>query len=205
MGNNGPHFADVSRWALGCDTFPEAVSCAGGTLFDRGGDFEWPDFYNASFRYPNGKFITFEMTCHCNEKPYLESATGAMVYGTKGSVWFGLQDDVKVFDKDSKLIRGWAAGGVESAVSTPLPLNNPTQALDVRHLEDFVTNIRNRTQTTRADADIGVKSSLLPIYANIAADAGETLRIDPRTGKCLSKDGTDKWSREYAKGWELPA
>ena len=50
MGNNAPHFADVSRWALGLDEFPESVQCAGGLQFPKGGDFEWPDVFNASFK-----------------------------------------------------------------------------------------------------------------------------------------------------------
>ena len=54
-----------------------------------------------------------------------------------------------------------------------------------------------------APADEGVKSSVLPLLANIALDCGETLHLDPATGDCLSKVGADKWAREYEKGWEL--
>ena len=203
MGNNAPHFADVSRWALGCDTFPESVTCSGGNFFAKDDDYEWPDTFNASFKYPNGKFITYELTSHCNEKPYMDLPTGVMVYGTKGAVYFTGEDGVKVYDEKSNLIREWKAGGVEMKAGEQVNTSDPTGGLDVLHLTDFVERIRERSQATRACADVGVKSSVMPLLANIALDCGETLRLDPTTGACLSKAGADKWAREYEKGWEL--
>jgi len=35
------------------------------------------------------------------------------------------------------------------------------------------------------------------------AVVSETLHLDPKTGDCLTKAGAERWSREYAKGWEL--
>ena len=71
MGNNAPHFADVSRWALGCDTFPESVTCSGGNFFAKDDDYEWPDTFNASFKYPNGKFITYELTIATRSRTWI--------------------------------------------------------------------------------------------------------------------------------------
>ena len=203
MGNNAPHFADISRWALGLDCFPETVTCTGGKLFDKGDDYEWPDTFNASFRYPNGKLITFELTSHCNEKPYMNVGTGAMVYGKKGSVFFGPSDTVQVFDEKSKLIKEWAAGGVALDSSTPVSVTNPTAALDVLHMTKFVECLRAKDQATNAPADEGVKSSVLPLLANIATDCGETLHLDPVTGLPANGREIKGWAREYAKGWEL--
>ena len=62
---------------------------------------------------------------------------------------------------------------------------------------------RAKNARTNADAEQGVKSSVLPLLANIAADCGETLKLDPVTGKLLSSAGASAWSREYAKGWEV--
>ena len=203
MGNNAPHFADISRWALGLDMFPETVTCTGGQIFGKGDDYAWSDVFNASFKYPNGKLITFELTSHCNEKPYMDVGTGAMVYGTKGSVYFGPNDTVKVFDEKSKLVREWAAGGVALDANTPVSTTNPTEGLDVLHMAKFVECLRAHDQNTNANADQGVKSSVLPLLANIAVECGETLHLDPKTGLLTSKAGADKWAREYEKGWEL--
>ena len=201
MGNNAPHFADAARWALGIETFPETVQCAGSQYFPKGGDFEWPDVFNASFKYPCGKMITFEMTCHGRSKPFMDAQTGALVYGEKGSLFLGPADTACVLDEKANVVREWAAGGVEK--SETISLTNPTAGLDVAHMTDFVEHLRAKSQTTFASADVGVKSSVLPLLANIALDCGETLHVDPATGAPTSKVGADKWAREYEKGWEL--
>lgn len=201
MGNNAPHFADAARWALDLDSFPESVQCAGGLCFPKGGDFEWPDVFNASFKYPGGKFISFEMGCHNRVKPYMDVQTGALVYGEKGALFLGPADTAVVYDADSKPIKEWAAGGIE--VGKTISTSNPTQGLDVLHLTNFVECLRAKNAKTAVPAEQGVKSSVLPLLANIALDCGETIRLDPVTGKLKSKAGADGWAREYEKGWEL--
>ena len=201
MGNNAPHFIDVSRWALGIDTFPETVQCSGGSYFPKGGDFQWPDVFNSSFRYPCGKFITFELGCHGRSRGLMGAQTGALVYAEKGSVFFGPSDNAVVMDPAGKVVKEWLAGGVEKTET--ISLTNPTAELDVLHMTKFVECIRAKDVKTNAPADEGVKSSVLPLLANIALDCGETLHIDPLTCAPTSKVGADKWAREYEKGWEL--
>ena len=203
MGNNAPHFADVSRWALGLDEFPESVQCAGGLQFPKGGDFEWPDVFNASFKYANGKMITFDMGCHNNVKPFMDVGTGALVYGERGALFLGPSDNAIVFDEKGAAIREWKAGGVVVGGDTPVSTTDPTAGLDVRHMTKFVDCIRAHDAKTNADAEQGVKSSVLPLLANIALDCGETIHLDPKTGLLRSKAGEGGWAREYEKGWEL--
>ena len=201
MGNNAPHFADAARWALGVDTFPEAVQCSGGEYYPNGGDFEWPDVFNASFKYPGGKMISFEMTCHGRSKSPMDVQTGALVYGERGSLFLGPRDNAIVLDPKGAVIKEWSSGGVEAADT--ISLTNPTAKLDVAHMANFVDCIRAHDARTNASADVGVKSSVLPLLANIALDCGETLHVDPITCAPTSRVGADKWSREYEKGWEL--
>ena len=201
MGNNAPHFIDAARWALGIDTFPESVQCTAGSCYPKGGDFEWPDVFNSSFRYPDGKIITFELMCHSRSRTPFDDQTAALVTGEKGSLHLSSRDTAAVYGADGKLIREWTSG--ELAKTGTISLTDPTADLDVRHMAKFVDCIRAKNPATNAPADVGVKSSVLPLLANIAADCGETLRLDPRTGDCLSKTGADKWAREYEKGWEL--
>ena len=201
MGNNAPHFADVARWALGIETFPETVQCAGSQYFPKGGDFEWPDVFNASFKYPCGKMITFEMTCHGRSRTFFDAQTGALIYGERGSLFLGPSDTACVLDGKGDVVKEWAAGGVEKTET--ISLTNPTAELDVAHMTDFVEHLRAKSQATRASADVGVRSSVLPLLANIALDCGETVHVDPATGAPASKVGADKWAREYEKGWEL--
>ena len=198
MGNNAPHFADAARWALGVD-YPESVQCAGGQYFPKDDDYVWPDTFNASFKFPGDKLITFELASHCREKPYMDVGTGAMIYGTKGSLYLSPHDTATLYDEKGKEIKSWLAGGQTQAGS----LTNPTSSLDVLHQTKFVECIRAKNQKTNAPADEAVKSTYLPLLANIATEVGETIRLDPKTGKLLTKSAEKLWSREYAKGWEL--
>ena len=198
MGNNAPHFADAARWALGVG-YPESVQCAGGQYFPKGDDYVWPDTFNASFKFPGDKLITFELASHCREKPYMDVGTGAMIYGTKGSLFLGPRDTATLYDEKGKEVKSWQAGGQTQAGS----LTNPTSSLDVLHQTKFAECIRAKSQKTNAPADEAVKSTYLPLLANIATEVGETIRLDPNTGKLLTKSAEKLWSREYAKGWEL--
>ena len=198
MGNNAPHFADAARWALGVE-YPESVQCSGGQYFPKGDDYSWPDTFNASFKYPGGKLITFELASHCRENPYMDVGTGAMIYGTNGSVFLSPDDTAAIYDVKGNKVKSWLAGGNTQAGS----LTNPTSALDVLHMTKYVECIRANSQQTNAPADDAVKSTILPLLANIAAETGETIRLDPDTGRLLAKSAERYWSREYAKGWEL--
>lgn len=201
MGNNAPHFADAARWALGIDEFPESVQCAGGLYLPKGGDFEWPDVFNASFKYACGKMITFEMSCHNNVKPFMNAQTGALVYGERGAMYLGPGDDAKIFDEKGNIIKEWKAGGIE--VAKTMSTTNPTERLDISHMANYVECIRAKNTNTNVNAEQGVKSSILPILANVALDEGETIHLDPKTGALKSKAGAKGWAREYEKGWEL--
>ncbi len=198
MGNNAPHFADAARWALDVG-YPESVQCAGGQYFPKNDDYVWPDTFNASFKFPGDKLITFELASHCREKPYMDVGTGAMIYGTNGSLFLGPRDTATLYDVKGNEIKSWLAGGQTQAGS----LTNPTSSLDVLHQTKFAECIRAKSQQTNSPADEAVKSTYLPLLANIATEVGETIRLDPNTGKLLTKSAEKLWSREYAKGWEL--
>ena len=46
-------------------------------------------------------------------------------------------------------------------------------------------------------------SSFMPIVGNVAQLSGEAIRLDPETGRLLTKAGEALWDREYEKGWKL--
>jgi predicted dehydrogenase len=196
-GNNAPHFADAARWALEVD-YPEEIQTMSQTLFHRGDDYQFPDTFNSSFRFPGGKFITFELSSRANGNPFMNASTGALVYGEKGSLYLSPGDSATVFDEKSKVIKTWKPGGSTQVGS----LTNPTAELDFRHMTKFVECIRAKDLRTNSPVEEAVKSTFMPLVANIAGEIGETVRLDPKTGKLLTKAAEKLWSREYAKGWE---
>ena len=143
----------------------------------------------------------------------LQASQSVMIYALEGdrlsiaganpdlALYAGASDEV--FDEKGKTVKEWKAGGVAVVDGTPVSTTNPTDGLDVLHMSKFVSCIRAKDPVTNVDAEQGVKSSVLPLLANIALDEGETIHLDPKTGKLKSKAGLKGWAREYAKGWEL--
>ena len=154
---------------------------------------------NTNYASSLGKFVTFELTSHVNENPYMKMGTGAMVYGEHGAVLFAPNDTATLFDEKAKVLKEWKKGGPTKAGS----LTDPTASLDVLHMTKYVECIRAKSQATNSPADEAVKSTLMPLLANIALDTGEPVRLDPATGRLLSKKAAAVWAREYAKGWDI--
>jgi len=197
-GNNAPHFADVARWALDGE-YPELVTCSGGRLFDRGDDYEWPDTFNMSFNYPNGTFITYELTSRCSMRPNQGTNSALLLYGDGGCAMFDGGDYVTLFDEKGKEIRKWAPNGSTDFGS----LSNPTSGLDALHTGKFVDCIRANDTRTNAPADQAAMSSFMPLVANIALSLRQPVALDPHTGVLKTKAAETLWGREYEKGWEV--
>lgn len=198
-GNNATHFVDVARWALQT-TFPESVTSAGGRLFYSDDDWEWFDTQNASYKFPGGKFMTWEGLSAVNARPYEGIATGAMIYGLNGAVLFAPNNSCKHFDAKGKEIKVWnskvLAGDAENRA-------DPTANLDLTHLGDWVECIRAKKVETRTAAPDAHASTLLTQVANISQLTGETIKLDPKSGKLMpGSAGAALWGREYEKGWE---
>ena len=198
-GNNAPHFCDVARWALQVG-FPKRVTCGGGKVFPWiDDDFEWPDTFNMSFEFPNDKLIIFDITSRTPSRNEKDMKSGSIVYGEKGSVFFGLSDDGVVYDEKGKVLRTWDPADMKVG-----SLTNPTATLDVAHMKNFIDNLKARSQGTFVPADEGYMSSYLPLAANVALDTHSVLDVDPKTGRPLNNPAAMKiWGREYEKGWEL--
>ncbi len=198
-GNNAPHFLDAARWALGVK-FPSRVLSGGGLCFPHFNDeYEWPDTFNMTFEYPGDKVIVWEGTSHSRLNKFMGYRSAAVVYGSAGSLLLAPDDTATAFTSEGEVIRRWEASGKTAAGS----LTDPTQGIDPMHAAKFVACVRARDQRTNAPADEAVMSSFMPIVGNIAQLTGESIRLDPGSGRLLTKAGEPHWAREYEKGWSF--
>lgn len=199
-GNNATHYVDVARWALNV-TFPSRVTSAGGRLFYEGDDWEWFDTQAASFEFPGRTFMTWEGLSSVKARPYEGASTGCMIYGLEGAVLFTPDNTCTLFDKAGKKVREWNAKEVTGDATNR---TNPTVGLDASHLGNWVNCVRNKDVKTPSPAAEAHASTLLTHLANIAQRTGETVKVDPATGKLAAGSaGEELWSREYEKGWEM--
>lgn len=199
-GNNATHYVDVARWALNV-TFPSRITSAGGRLFHEGDDWEWFDTQAATFEFPDRKFMTWEGLSSVKGRPYESASTGTMVYGLNGSVLFTPDNVCTLFDKAGKKVREWTSKEVTGDATNR---TNPTMGLDGAHLGNWAACIRNKDAQTPSPAAEAYASTLLTHLANIAQRTGETVRVDPATGRLAKGSaGSELWAREYEKGWEM--
>lgn len=199
-GNNATHFVDVARWALDV-TFPTRVTSAGGRLFHEGDDWEWFDTQAATFEFGGRKFMTWEGLSSVNARPYEGVSTGCMVYGLNGAVLFAPNNICTHFDKAGKKVRDWTAAELAGDATNR---TNPSAGLDMAHLGDWVNGIRAKSLKTAVPVADAHASTLLTHLANIAQRTGETVKVDPATGRLAKGSaGAELWAREYEKGWEM--
>jgi predicted dehydrogenase len=180
LGNNGVHALDICRWGLGVD-YPTRVS-AGGGKYRHDDDQETPDTHNVTYDFGD-KSITWQglsWSPHGFEGEMFgisfHGDAGTMVMTDNGYVIYDMMD--KEREKGSG------------------------KAGDDLHFEDFLSSIRQHKRS-RADIEVGHKTTLLCHLGNIAWRVGRTLHCDPQNGHIQKDDeAMQLWSREYRQGWE---
>jgi predicted dehydrogenase len=104
IGNDGVHWLDIARWALGLEHPKEIAGMGRKLYFDD--DQQTPDTMNISYDF-GGKMITFEQRLW-NTYRLEGSENTVAVYGTEGMVqvgrWNGGHHAFRVFDPGGRMI-----------------------------------------------------------------------------------------------------
>lgn len=206
--NNGLHFVDIARWALGAE-WPERVYAGGGHLFCEGEDWDWDDTHMLTVQFPDRKYLTWEGCSHSGAFPFMDKWTGCLVYCDDGLAFFGPRGESAIYDrKGKKLIREWSADAVDPASQEgDKRLSDPIRGCDRAHVARFVKCTREKSVDTAQPIDSSLKSNLLTELGNVSMQVGQAIHIDPATGK-LAKPTPEVlklWNRTYEPGWEVKA
>ena len=166
MGNQGPHQADISRWHLGVDRFPNSVITYGGRLGYQAeknddGYVDAGDTANTEisiFDYGD-KCIVFET--RGLETPELQGAkVGVIVYGSEGYLVQISYNYSVAFDPKGNIIKEFKGGG------------------DQDHYENFIDAVVKGDPTAvNAPARCGALSSGLSHLGNISYYLGEANKV----------------------------
>ncbi|PRX53848.1 Gfo/Idh/MocA family oxidoreductase [Flagellimonas meridianipacifica] len=192
--NNGTHEIDICRWALGVD-LPETVTSFGGK-YTYDDDWEFVDNQQVTYTFPGNKFLTWTGHSRGTMKPE-RPGRGATVYGSKGSIELS-RDSYKVYDLGGNPIKIESENSQQSASTDTTGIGG----LDVDHVRNFFNAIR-KDESLNSDINDASISTMLCHLGNMAQDAGETLKIDLKTGEVLNnKKVMQSWKREYENGWE---
>ena len=206
--NNGLHFVDIARWALGAGWATD-IYAGGGKLFYPGEDFEYEDTQMLNVKFADGTFLTWEGCSHTGALPFMGQGTGALVYCDEAVVNFGPGGETAIYDRTGKKkLAAWAAdelspeqkaGGINAGAGLG--------KADYVHAAKFVDCIRANDPNTAMPMDEALKSDLLPIAGNVSLLTGEAVHINPRTGELADPNcaAAKFWMPAYEPGWELKA
>ena len=193
MHNNGTHEIDICRWALGVDLPQRVASFGGKYTFDD--DWEFADNQQVTYEFANDKFITWTGHSRGVIKPD-RPGRGITIYGSKGSIMLD-RNFYKLFDLQGNQLKEELEGAVSATTNTM-----GEGQLDVNHVANFFNAIR-KDESLNAEIKDASISTMLCHLGNMAQDAGESLKVDPTTGKVLNNEkAMASWKREYANGWE---
>ena len=199
-GNNAVHYIDDARRAIQ-GVWPELVTSTGGRLVHSGDDWEWFDCQNATWRFPGGKMITWEGSSSMRMNAG-EAQDGCVVYGLEGAVKF-VDAAITHYDLKGKAVEQWPVQTVSSEDRT-----GAGDPMTISHVKRYVEAVRAQDpKLSCSPVEEGVRTTFLCHAANIAQTTGETVRIDPATGKLVNGSAAAEalWSREYEPGWEMKA
>jgi predicted dehydrogenase len=188
IGNDGIHWLDIARWAMGVG-IPREVSGMGRKLyFDD--DQQTPDTMNLTYNYEN-KVISYEQRLW-NSYRLEGSENTVAVYGTDGMAevgrWVGGHHAFRVFDSKGAQIH---------YEQEPEPDFN-------FHARNFVDCIRSR-QLPNGDIEIGHLSTVLSHLGNIVARTKRSIQVDPKSEQIIGDDEANEYvHREYREHWSTP-
>ena len=196
--NNGTHEIDICRWALGVG-LPTKVSSTGGRLHFTNDDWEFFDTQTASYEFAGGKQLVWEGRS-CNGFPHYGTGRGSTIHGTKGTIMLD-REVYRQYDLGGELVAEHKEQVTGSSQHT-----SDTAGFDyltVLHIQNFINGIV-RDEALNAEIKEASISTQLCHLGNIAQFGGETLEVDPVSGKVSgSRTARKMWSREYEKGWEV--
>lgn len=194
--NNGTHEIDICRWALGVD-YPNRVMSAGGRLHHKGDDWEYYDTQMASFEFEEGKLITWDGRS-CNG--YNSSGgRGATIFGTEGTIVLD-RSKYELYDPRGKKIKELFEK--EKGTSNNTSDTRGFDGLTVNHMKNFANAIIKGEKLNAPIADAAISTQLCHL-GNISQAIGESLNVNPKTGRVIKNKKAKKlWKRDYEKGWE---
>lgn len=193
--NNAMHELDIARWMMGL-AYPETVSARGAKQFHRGDDWEMYDSLALDLAYDGGRTIRWNGQS-CNAVPTHGRGRGVLLLGTKGSAIVD-RNGFELFDLSGKPLQQVKAAATSETTGTV-----GEGALDVYHVANFIDVIRGRTAELASPIAEGHVSTTLCHLGNMAYRTGDTLKVDPASGRPKSREAMKLWSVDYERGWEL--
>jgi predicted dehydrogenase len=206
IGNQGVHQMDIIRWGLKLDSHPSTISSMGTNYIQEkvyGSDAETPGVQSATMKWPDGKFVEFEVRDWLtnaeagfrDEYPFVQKdfPVGAIFLGSEGTMIFPDYSSYRTF-----LGKKREPG--------PFAFEQGSPISDLPHFKNWISAIRSR-KPTDLNAEIleGHYSSSLCHLANIAYRVDRTIHFDNATETVQGDEEANAFVKRPArKNYEVP-
>ncbi|GLR18951.1 Gfo/Idh/MocA family protein [Portibacter lacus] len=205
-GNQGPHQFDIARWGLNKKVHPVKVQSMGGIfgISPQECSQETPNTQTSVFEYEDGKILEFETRGrYTNAEAPLGVKIGNLFFGTEGwleingSTWKAYKGKETEAFAGSGMAEGAEVGGDSSFRTAPDSKG---------HYANFIDSVRSGNRfDLNCDVEVGHRSTVLPLIANIAYRVGETLRFNGEFEEFIDNEEADLMlTRKYRYPYIVP-
>lgn len=206
IGNQGVHQFDILRWGLKLDMHPTSVSAMGTNYMQNivhKSDAETPGVLAANLKWPDGRFIEFEVrdwytnaeAGFRDQYPFVQKdfPVGAIFLGSKGTLIF----------PDYSSYRSFLGPKREPG---PFAYEEGSPISNTPHFRNWLAAIRSRNPAElTAEILEGHMSSALCHLANIAYRVDHTVHFDPQTESFPDDDAASALLTRPDRGeWSVP-
>jgi predicted dehydrogenase len=198
--NQGPHQFDVGRWGLNKEEGPVKVRSFGNLYLYGDSQQETPNTQTSIFEYADGTIFEFA-TRGLDTNPEGAITIGNIFYGSEGRLEIDAEGNWKTF-LGPKGEPGPNSGNIKEEASSALD----TVGGNLRgHMQNFIDAVvaKNQEKLT-CDIEVGYKSSILPLMANISYRTKRELKWDGKKEQFIGDNEANKLlHRHERKGWEI--
>lgn len=205
-GNQGPHQFDIARWGLNKKVHPVKVQSMGG-IYGISPDEcsqETPNTQISVFEYEDGKILEFETRGRFTNAESKENIKiGNMFYGTKG--WMEVNGGTWKAYKEREN-EPFAGSGMAESAAVGGDTSFRTAPDSKGHFGNFIDALKADDRSVlNCDIEVGHKSTVLPLIANIAYKTGETLRFNGEFEEFVDNEAADLMlTRKYRYPYIVP-
>ncbi len=202
-GNQGPHQFDVARWGLGKDDLPVKIRSFGGLYLWKDTQQDTPNTQTSILEYADGSMLQFDTRGLPTNKEGNGMDIAVIWYGSEGRVemdaggnWKSYMGPKSEPGPDSKSIKEEDGDAMNLAGGG-----------DSGHFGNFIAAVKaGKQEMLTCDVEVGVRSSVLPIMANISYRLKRELKTDGKKELFLGDAEANKMlTRQYRKPYVVPS
>jgi len=200
-GNNGPHPADIFKWALDRRDHPRVIQSMGG-IYVHDTEQETPTHQMSVMKYADGVEFQLEVRNHFTNRDD-QVREGLIFYGSEGWMAFNLGSTWKTyFGRDNEPGPSMTREEANMKSGRTIQYGKGWEP----HFANFIDCMRSRKAgDLMADAEQGHFAATICHLCNIAYRTGRTLTFDSKTERFVGDADADRYlSRDYRAPYIMP-